>query len=369
MTSDYILEAQDLWMPRGPHWALEVPYLALQPGETLSLLGPNGAGKSTLVAVLAGLLPPHRGQVRFYGQPIDFRHNLAYRRRIAVVFQRPYLLRGTVEENVALGLRLHGYPKEEQMRRVRHWMQRLGIAHLALRSARKLSGGQAQRVALARALALEPQLLFLDEPFQALDLPTRHQLLEELQTLLNEAGSTTVYVTHDLQEALALAQRLAVLIQGRLQQVGPPEQVLHQPANVEVARVVGMETLLPGRVVDVQRPGWLWVELGGRIWLVRGSGAPGQAVTIGLRPEQVELCLDSDSSGTDRTNRLPARVRAVWPQPHGFRLSLSTPQGWRLVAWLPPGAQPFPAPGSQVEVSVRPEHTWTMPPGPFKAAP
>ncbi len=359
--SAYVLEARDLWLPRGAHWALEVPHLGLRRGEVLTLLGPNGAGKSTLVAVLAALLPPRRGQVRFHGRPVDFRNSLAYRRRIAVVLQRPYLLRGTVEDNVALGLRLHGFPPEERRRRVRYWLRHLGLQDLAHRSARKLSGGQAQRVALARALALEPEVLFLDEPFQALDLPTRYQLLEELQDLLRQTGTTTVYVTHDVHEGLALAQRVAVLVQGRLRQVGSPQEVLTRPVDQEVARVVGMETLLPARVLEAQGE-TLLVQVGSRTLRATGRGRPGMAVLLGMRPEALQV-LPSSPAGAVSDNSLPARVHAVWPQTGWVRLVLKTPEGLRLVARLPQErlATWGLRPGDPVEVRVAPSDAWVLP--------
>ncbi len=357
-----LLEARDLWLPRRANWALDVPHLALYPGEILTIMGPNGAGKSTLVAILAALLPPKRGEVRFRGQPVDFRRSLAYRRRIAVVLQRPYLLRGTVEDNVALGLRLHGLPREERQRRARLWMERLGILDLARQSARRLSGGQAQRVALARALALEPEILFLDEPFQALDMPTRMRLLEDLRALLQEAGLTAVYVTHDLNEGLALAHRVAVLVEGKLRQVGTPEEVLAMPADCEVARLVGVETFLAARVTRVE-DGLLYLESHGLPLMALGRAQVGERVRVCLRPEALTLWRADTVPRSSARNRIPGRVVTVWPQGALVKVVVEGPQGMRLVARITrPAAEDLELrEGQEVWVTFKASAAWTVP--------
>ena len=357
-----LLEARDLWLPRRANWVLDVPHLTLFPGEILTIIGPNGAGKSTLVAILAALLPPQRGEVRFRGQPVNFRRSLAYRRRIAVVLQRPYLLRGTVEDNVALGLRLHGVPYEERRRRTRIWMERLGIQDLARQSARRLSGGQAQRVALARALALEPEILFLDEPFQALDVPTRMHLLEDLRTLLQDAGLTAVYVTHDLNEGLALAHRVAVLVEGKLRQVGTPEEVLAMPADCEVARLVGVETFLSARVTDVE-DGLLYLESHGLPLMALGRARVGDRVRVCLRPEALTLWRGDTVPRSSARNRIPGRVVTVWPQGALVKVVVEGPQGMRLVARITrPAAEDLELQeGQRVWVTFKASAAWTVP--------
>ncbi len=157
---------------------LDVQELDVFPGEVLAVVGPNGAGKSTLIHVLALLEQPSAGQVRFDGQPLRG-GLLSYRRRMAVVFQEPLLLDASVESNVGSGLALRGVPRAERAGRVRRWLERFAIESLARRSARTLSGGEAQRTSLARALALEPEVLLLDEPFAALDEPTRQALIDD----------------------------------------------------------------------------------------------------------------------------------------------------------------------------------------------
>lgn len=230
------LEVRDLLIRRGGRDLLRIERLAIQRGEIVVLVGPNGAGKSTLMTALALIDRPATGTILLDGVPVDWRHGaLAARRRLAVVFQEPLLFDTTVAENVASGLKLRGIGRREREPRVRHWLERLDISHLAARQARTLSGGEAQRTSLARALVLEPELLLLDEPFAALDAPTREALADDLLPLLRETATTTLLVTHDRDEALDLGDRLAVIMDGKLAQVDTPERVMAAPANDDVA--------------------------------------------------------------------------------------------------------------------------------------
>ena len=289
--SDTILEAREVAVQYGGRAVLAVDELAVARGETLALIGPNGAGKSTLLRVLGLLERPSGGTVRLDGQPVPSgRDSLAVRRRFASVFQEPLLTDTTVERNVALGLALRRTPREEIRRRAAHWMDRLGIRELAGRQARTLSGGEAQRTSLARAFAIEPDVLLLDEPFSALDPPTREDLLRDLQRILRETAVTTVFVTHDRAEALRLGDRVGVMLEGRLAQLGAPEAVFGRPATPEVARFVGVENLLPGRVVDAHG-GLLTIRTGS--WPVRVPGQLplGRSVLACVRPEDVVVRL------------------------------------------------------------------------------
>jgi tungstate transport system ATP-binding protein len=233
-----LVEIRDLLVKRGEHPALQLDHLAIQNGEVLAVVGPNGAGKSTLLLTLARLLRPERGEIQFNGQPASAESDTVYRRRIALVMQDPLLFDTFVFDNVASGLRFRGISRDEIRHKVPIWLERLGVGHLAKRRAGQLSGGEAQRVSLARALVLEPQLLLLDEPFSALDPPTRNRLLDDLGALLKETATTTVFVTHDLPEAAQLAGRMAVIIRNRLRQVGDPERVFAAPADEDVASFV-----------------------------------------------------------------------------------------------------------------------------------
>ncbi len=210
-----LLEVRHLRLRRGERLVLSLPALQLARGETLALMGPNGAGKTSLLLALAGLLPLEAGEIYFDGQRLTRRNALALRRRLALVLQAPLLVDASVYDNVALGLRYRRLPRREVQRRASHWLDKLGVAHLANRRAHQLSGGEAQRVSLARAFALEPELLLLDEPFSALDEPTRQRLMADVRNLLRENDLSAILVTHREEEARLLAHRSLRLEAGR----------------------------------------------------------------------------------------------------------------------------------------------------------
>ncbi len=210
-----MLQAENLrWQVAGRD-ILSVPKLSLARGEVLAVVGPNGAGKSSLLLILALLQEPTDGVIRIDGEAVHNGNRLALRRRMATVFQEPHLLDCSVHHNLSWALRIRGSDRREAERRTTDWLERFGIGHLSRRSARSLSGGEAQRTSLARAFALEPDILFLDEPFSALDHPTRNQLIEELGTFLRETGTTALLVTHDFSEIPRLAERVVVLYEGK----------------------------------------------------------------------------------------------------------------------------------------------------------
>ncbi len=303
---------RDLIVRKGGAVVLNVPTFDVAPGETVAVLGPNGAGKSTLVHVLALLERPSRGTVLFDGQPAAF-GSLALRRRMAVVFQEPLLLDTSVQENVETGLRLRGVPAGERRRRAREWLERFGVAHLADRSARRLSGGEAQRVNLARAFAVEPQVLLLDEPFSALDQPTRDALIEELGDALDATETTCVLVTHERSEAARLAARVAVLLDGRIRQSGSVSEVFTAPVDEDVAAFVGVETVVEGRVLEAA-DGVVTLEVNGRRVEAAGELPGFTAALVCVRPEDVALAPAGEalSAGSVR-NRLAGVVRQVTP--------------------------------------------------------
>jgi tungstate transport system ATP-binding protein len=230
-----LIEINNLQIRRGTRVSLEVQSLSIPRGETLAIVGPNGAGKSTLLLALAHLLEPARGEIKFDGKSLTEWDELEYRRKISFVFQAPLLMDMTVEQNVALGLKFRGTPMGETQERVGKWMKHLDIESLSKRRAGQLSGGEAQRVSLARAFVLEPDLLLLDEPFSSLDPPTRAKMLGDLSVLLAHDHRTAVFVTHNLKEAAKISHRVAVLVGGRLRQVGPVQQIKARPADEAVA--------------------------------------------------------------------------------------------------------------------------------------
>lgn len=230
-----MIQIRDLVINRNGRSVLQVDSLDIQRGETLTVVGPNGAGKSTMLLALARLLKLSRGDIIYNRRSLKQLNELEYRRKISFVFQAPLLMDMTVEQNVALGLKFRGTSKEETQQRVGEWMKQLGVDSLAKRRAGQLSGGEAQRVSLARAFVLEPELLLLDEPFSALDPPTRSRLIQDLYDLLEGTHRTAVFVTHNLGEAAKLSHRIAVIIGGVLRQVGTAEQIKSEPADEAVA--------------------------------------------------------------------------------------------------------------------------------------
>lgn len=221
-----MLDAEGLSLVLSGREIFHIESLTLHQGEVMALVGPNGAGKSSLLRTLALLEPPTPGTVHFDGVPA-YRNgkHLALRRRMALVFQEPLLLDTTVQRNITIALRIRDVTRHEAARRAEKWLDRIGIAHLAHRPARRLSGGEAQRASLARAFALEPEVLFLDEPFSALDYPTRKALLNEMGELLRSMNMTALFVTHDYTEIPYLASQVCVLFEGKIIKRGSISEV------------------------------------------------------------------------------------------------------------------------------------------------
>ena len=229
-----MISIHNLLVQRNGRDALKVASLEIQKGETLAVVGPNGAGKSTLLLALAHLIKPVDGGITFHGKLLKDWDDLEYRRKIAFVFQDPLLMDMSVQDNIALGLKFRGVKKEDALERVIKWSQAMGVDSLLKRRAGQLSGGEAQRVSLARAFVLDPELLLMDEPFSAVDPQTRAQLLKDLSKVLAENHRTTIFVTHNLKEAAKFGDRVAVIIDGELKQVGAPEQIKTKPADESV---------------------------------------------------------------------------------------------------------------------------------------
>lgn len=220
-----MLRVENLRLERGGREILRIHDLTIHKGEVLALVGPNGAGKSSLLLTLALLQQPTGGAIRIGDEAASNGNTLRLRRRMAVVFQEALLLDFTVQQNIMAALRIRGIPHQDAAKRTAQWLERFGISQLAHRPARVLSGGEAQRTSLARAFALEPEILLLDEPFAALDYPTRKSLLNELGQLLSDMSMTALFVTHDYTEIPYLAQRVAVLYEGKILKDGSLNEV------------------------------------------------------------------------------------------------------------------------------------------------
>jgi molybdate/tungstate transport system ATP-binding protein len=259
-------------------------------GEYFVLLGPTGAGKTVLLECLAGLHPPDRGHLFLGGVQVNAlppeRRRVGYLPQDYALF--PHL---DVAGNIAFGMRLQRRSRQHVVSRVAELAQLLGISHLLARSTQHLSGGEQQRVALARAIAIEPQVLLLDEPLSALDEQMREGLCGELRRLHTQLGTTTIHVSHNFEETLAVADRVGVIHDGRLQQVGPAQQVFRRPANEFVARFMRCENILPG----VARRTSEGIELQMGRQVLRAGEGPTGPVRVVIRPEDIELGVPSPS--------------------------------------------------------------------------
>lgn len=328
-----LLTLHNLQIQRGGRITLQIEHLDIFRGETLAVVGPNGAGKSTLLLTLARLLKPQQGEILFNGKPVSQESDTSYRRRIGLVMQDPLLFDTSVFDNVATGLRFRGVQKSEIAPRVDQWLERFGVLHLKGRRANELSGGEAQRVSLSRAFVLEPDLILLDEPFSALDSPTRSRLLDDLQLLLAETEMTTAFITHDLNEARKLGDRVAVLLGGRLRQVDLPQAVFNNPADPEVAAFVGVETIIPG-IVQTSNAGLLTIKTAqGTILETIGDATPGKEALLCLRPEDITLSLpDAANPHSSARNRLTGTVVRLLPQ--GTLVRVIVDCGFPIVALI-----------------------------------
>lgn len=234
--------------------------LSVMPGEIVCLLGPSGCGKTTLLRIVAGLESADQGAIALDGR--DLNQIPVHQRNFGLMFQEYALFpHRTVGENIAFGLRMAGQSPRQIEQRVAEMLALVNLPGYARRSIFELSGGERQRVALARSLAPSPRLLMLDEPLGSLDRALRETLMNELRTILKQVGVTALYVTHDQQEAFAVADRIVVMRQGRIEQIGTPQQVYRHPANAAVARFLGFENLLPA-LVHPANPGQVETAIG-----------------------------------------------------------------------------------------------------------
>lgn len=262
--------------------ALDDVSLAIQPGSYTVLLGPSGSGKTTLLSILGGFLQPSAGRVLIKG--VDCTGMAPAKRPTATVFQDYALFpHMSVGSNVAFGLRMRGTAKAERLARARDMLRLVGLDQAFDMKPHQLSGGQRQRVALARALVVEPAVLLLDEPLGALDLKLRRQMQDELKAIQKRVGTAFVHVTHDQEEAMALADHIVVMNHGRIEDQGPPDRVYGRPATRFTATFMGESTIVPG---SVEVKGRISTALG--VFDVAGNIA-GPEIHVAIRPEHVEL--------------------------------------------------------------------------------
>ena len=323
--------------------ALDELSLTLAPGELVALLGPSGCGKTTALRLVAGLDEVTSGKVLFGGTDVTTLG--ANKRDVGMVFQAYSLFpHMTARQNVAFGLQMRHVDEQARNRRSDEMLELVGLSGYADRFAHQLSGGQQQRVALARALAIQPKVLLLDEPLSALDAKVRGRLRDEIRRVQLEVGITTLFVTHDQEEALAIADRVGVMNKGRLEQLGPPTTIYTRPATPFVAEFVGLTNRIEG---DVK--GGEVIVRGTRLPLVRPDTPDGQAVAL-VRPEAVSLGSDGDAGG----GPLVGTVIAVAFLGATSRVTVDL--GDMIVLAQMPTSQAAATPaGSRVSLTLRPD--------------
>jgi len=324
--------------------ALDGLSITMEPGELIALLGPSGCGKTTALRLVAGLEDADGGQVVVGGK--DVTGLPTNKRDMGMVFQAYSLFpHMTARQNVAFGLRLRGVGTKERKQQAGDMLDLVGLSAQADRYAHQLSGGQQQRVALARALAIRPKVLLLDEPLSALDAKVRGQLRDEIRRVQLEVGITTLFVTHDQEEALAIADRVGVMRAGQLEQLGPPGAVYSRPQTPFVAEFVGLSNRLPAQV-----SGSTALVLGVRLPLVDQSTPDGAAIAI-VRPEAISLAGASDDSSAD--DPLVGTVIATVFLGAVSRITVDLGGGLTALAQLPTAdASGYPA-GTRARLTLR----------------
>lgn len=331
------LELQSLRKQFGTYTALNDISISLREGEFLSLLGPSGCGKTTALRIVAGFLQADSGRVVIGGEDVSAR--APNRRDIGMVFQAYSLFPNmTAAQNVAFGLKVRKWPGARRDARVAELLEIVGLSHAVGRYPHQLSGGMQQRVALARALAIEPRVLLLDEPLSALDALVRVQLREEIRRVQTQLGITTVYVTHDQEEALSVSDRVAVMYSGGIEQLGTPADIYGAPSTRFVAEFIGTMNRLESRVAEGDGA----VDINGAIVpvdAVRGRPA-GQSVLLLLRPEAITL--EALNGRPPAPGGLPGEVTAQSFLGPVTRLRIAAENGSELIANVPStGAQAF----------------------------
>ncbi len=332
--------------------ALDGVTMTFRDGEFFGLLGPSGSGKTTLLRAIAGFVTLDRGQVLIDGQ--DVGGVPVHARNIGMMFQNYALFpHMSVAENVAFGLEVRGRAREEVAQRVKEALAMVRLGGLEQRKPKQLSGGQQQRVALARALVTRPKVLLLDEPLGALDKHLRQEMQVELRRIQRQVGITTIFVTHDQEEALTLSDRIAIFDSGRIIQEGAPMAVYERPVTRFAAGFLGEANFLQGRVTAIEAGGLarIALDLGGEVSGRVASGQVGQAVLLALRPEKITL----STGGQAGVNALPGKVLDVVFSGNSttYRIAI----GEQVMTLFRQNlAEGTVAPGTEVVLSWSPDH-------------
>lgn len=347
-----IVEMHDVWkIFEGGVAAVRGCNLTVHKGECLALLGPSGCGKTTTLRMLAGLETPTRGRILIQGRDVTFER--PQNRNAAMVFQNYALFpHMSVAENVAFGLQMRRLPRDAIARKVREYLALVRLENYADRSPQQLSGGEQQRVALARALITEPAVLLLDEPLGALDRKLREEMQLELKQLLCRLGATVLFVTHDQDEALVMADRIAVMRNGVIEQVGRPGEVYEYPRTAFVAGFVGVSNFFEGEAKECTA-GCTRLDVQGLPLQVTGNAPVGARVTAACRPEKVRL----QRAPRSAVNSFRGRVAAIKYFGSNRQYYVTLDQGFQVIAMvanLETGEIPF-GEGEELYVEIPPE--------------
>jgi tungstate transport system ATP-binding protein len=302
----------------------------IEKGEIFTVIGPSGTGKTTVLRLIDLLQNPSAGTISIDGREttIPERERVALRRRMAMVFQKPIAFRGSVAENISLGLAFRGLPREERQARVTEALGLVGLPGYGDRKAATLSGGELQRVAIARALVTRPEILLLDEPTANLD-PVSTGKIEQLILSINERFRTTIVIsTHDMVQGQRMANRIAVILNRTIGQIGDSHDIFYHPSTPEVARMVGVENILEGWVRSNEN-GLALVDVEGISIAATCPYPPGTGVTVFLRPEDIVFLLEKDGRSSAR-NELPGTVSRVTPM--GAMVKVRVEAGVRFTA-------------------------------------
>jgi spermidine/putrescine transport system ATP-binding protein len=332
-------------------------------GEFFSLLGPSGCGKTTTLRMIGGFEEPTRGTIYLRGR--DVTDLPPHKRDVNTVFQSyalfPHL---NVFENVAFGLRRRKVASEDIETRVGRALKLVDLEGFEKRKPGQMSGGQQQRVALARALVNEPEVLLLDEPLGALDLKLRKQMQLELKRIQQEVGITFIYVTHDQEEAMTMSDRFAVMRSGRIEQIGPPEDVYENPQTEFVASFLGASNLLDGELKEQTNGATSILLAGGDLVHLPSDRAPfgkGVTVKVGVRPEKITIGPDDGSALSSGWNAVSGLLRMSTYIGVSHQYKVEGPGGHELTVWVQNlGTEPAPRPGERVRLSWQWEHTFAV---------
>jgi spermidine/putrescine transport system ATP-binding protein len=337
--------------------------LDIPEGEFFSMLGPSGCGKTTTLRMIGGFEEPTRGTIYLKGR--DVTDLPPYKRDVNTVFQSyalfPHL---DVFENVAFGMRRKKVDKREIETRAKEVMKLVDLLGFEKRKPSQMSGGQQQRVALARALVNQPKVLLLDEPLGALDLKLRKQMQLELKRIQSEVGITFIYVTHDQEEAMTMSDRLAVMRHGKIEQIGPPEEVYENPQTEFVAGFLGASNMLEGELKEQDDGIATVLTLGGDVVHLPSERAPfrnGATVKVGVRPEKVNIAPEDDSPVPAGVNAITGLLRMSTYIGVSHQYKVEGPGGHTLTVWVQNlGTAPPPSPGERVRLSWQWEHTFAV---------